>query len=240
MTEVEASGTVTGASDAVTNALGTVADDTALDAVLRRIIDGGERFVKQTERTRCRIATANGVQTLSVPVSYDHSRLSHNEVTTADMTISDHGNWRHQHWNALASAYGESPFFDYYADDIRPFFEKTDNNGVAKWDNLYEFNLAITKKMLELLQFKHLLRGLGNLGTLGNPRESLENPRQNLGNPRGTLDNLESLEVLENPSLILGNPRPYYQVFRQRHGFLEDLSILDLLFNEGNEALLYI
>lgn len=209
VTEVETSGTV------------------AIDAALRRIINGSERFVKQTERTRCRIATANGVQTLSVPVSYDHSRLSHNEVTTADMTISDHGNWRHQHWNALASAYGESPFFDYYADDIRPFFEKTDDNGVAKWDNLYEFNLAITKKMLELLQFKHLLKGIGNLGNLG----TLGEPREILGNPRGTLD---------NPSLILGNPRPYYQVFRQRHGFLEDLSILDLLFNEGNEAPLYI
>ena len=56
-----------------------------------------------------------------------------------DVRISDHDNWRHQHWNALQSSYGESPFFEYYEDDIRPFFER-------KWDFLYDFNWEITLK----------------------------------------------------------------------------------------------
>ena len=61
------------------------------------------------------------------------------ENTIRDMRISDHGNWRHLHWNALVSAYGESPFFDYYQDDIRPFFE-------WHWNYLFDFNEAIRER----------------------------------------------------------------------------------------------
>ena len=63
------------------------------------------------------IATANGVQTLSIPVE----KFDDVKCEMKDVRISDHDNWRHQHWNALLSAYGESPFFEYYQDDIRPF-----------------------------------------------------------------------------------------------------------------------
>ena len=81
------------------------------DAVL---IEQWESFQKQTYRNRCLIATTQGIQALTVPVVRNESPL------IKDIRISDHGNWRHLHWNALQSAYGESPFFEYYQDDIRP------------------------------------------------------------------------------------------------------------------------
>ena len=81
-------------------------------------IERWENFQKQTFRNRCLIAAANGVQALTVPVKHGDTML------IKDLRISDHGNWRHLHWNAIQSAYGKSPFFDYYEDDLRPFFEK--------------------------------------------------------------------------------------------------------------------
>ena len=101
------------------------------------IIEQWESFQKQTYRNRCLIATTNGVQTLTVPVEKSAECIK-------DLRISDHGNWRHLHWNALQSAYGESPFFEYYQDDIRLFFEK-------RWIFLLDFNEAIRQKMCELI-----------------------------------------------------------------------------------------
>ena len=94
-----------------------------------------DHFVKQTYRNRCVIATTAGLQSLTVPTEGYNTPKCY----TKDIRISDHGNWRHLHWNALASAYGESPFFEFYADDLRPFFE-------SKWTFLIDFNMAITEK----------------------------------------------------------------------------------------------
>lgn len=100
-------------------------------------------FRRQTMRNRCRIATANGVQTLTVPCTLPpEARGGCCDVTA--VTVSDHGNWRHLHWKALEAAYGMSPFFDYYADDLRPLFE-------PEWDRLFDYNLEITRTMLRLL-----------------------------------------------------------------------------------------
>ena len=105
-------------------------------------IEQWESFQKQTYRNRCLIATTQGVQALTVPIE----RLSTVNYIK-DIRISDHGNWRHLHWNALQSAYGESPFFEYYQDDIRPFYEK-------RWDYLLDFNEAIRVKMCELIDIQ--------------------------------------------------------------------------------------
>jgi len=78
-------------------------------------------YVKQTYRNRCNIISANGLIPLSVPVIKPDTA----KCLTRDIRISDHDNWQHMHWNAIVSAYGSSPFFEYYQDDIIPFFEKT-------------------------------------------------------------------------------------------------------------------
>lgn len=106
------------------------------------VIEQYDSYQKQTYRNRCVIATANGLQALTVPVEVGGKKEEVREVR-----ISDHNQWRRVHWNALQSAYSESPFFEYYADDIRPFFEQ-------KYEFLIDFNEAIRQKMCELLDIE--------------------------------------------------------------------------------------
>ena len=185
-------------------------------------IDRNERWQKQTIRNRCYIATANGIQALSVPIVHKAPSLyreGRGGSLTSDIRISDHGKWRREHWNALQSAYGESPFFDYYADDIRPFFTE-------KWEFLFDFNLAIIHKMCELLDIDTHPQPLPKGGTSINPQPT---------------PSLRECRNESSPSLREGlGVGVYYQVYQQKHGFLPNLSILDLLFNMGNEAILYL
>jgi hypothetical protein len=78
-----------------------------------------ESFPKQTYRNRCTITTPDGPLTLSVPVKRADSKQS-----TRDVEISYQQRWQHQHWIAMLSAYKRTPFFNYYADYFRPFYEK--------------------------------------------------------------------------------------------------------------------
>ena len=83
------------------------------------LIDIHEHYLKQTYRNRCIIAGPDGPVALSIPLE---KASSHAEIR--ELRISDHGAWRHHHWNAIRSAYGHSPFFEYYADDFLPFYDK--------------------------------------------------------------------------------------------------------------------
>ncbi len=90
----------------------------AYRATNNAVIDTDEHYVKQTLRNRCTIAMPNGPQHLVIPVE---AASSHAPIR--DIRISEHGNWRHHHWNALRTAYGKSPFFEYYADEFAPFYQ---------------------------------------------------------------------------------------------------------------------
>ncbi|KJJ88294.1 hypothetical protein M573_101217 [Prevotella intermedia ZT] len=183
------------------------------------LIEQHDHFVKQTYRNRCVIATANGMQTLSIPVE----KFDDVKCEMKDVCISDHDNWRHQHWNALLSAYGESPFFEYYQDDIRPFYEK-------KWKFLFDFNMEITHTLCELLDIQSDIR----------PTEEFL-PMDKTGET--ALPYADFREVIR-PKRSLADadfvPKPYYQVYEQKIGFQPNLSILDLLFNMGNESIFYL
>ena len=174
------------------------------------VVSREERFRKQSYRNRCVIATANGLQGLTVPVVHDAGK----DIGT--LRVSEHGNWRHVHWNALCSAYGDSPFFQYYADDIRPFFE-------SRWEYLYDLNMAITVKMCELLDIHP------------NITDRLDGDVQ--GGVDDLTDAIDPKHGSVDPAFV---PRRYYQVYERRYGFQPNLSILDLLFNEGNESVLYL
>ncbi len=201
-------------------------------------VEQWESFQKQTYRNRCLIATTQGIQALTVPTERGGSPL------IKDTRISDHGNWRHLHWNALQSAYGESPFFEYYQDDIRPFFEQ-------RWDYLLDFNEAIRIKICELIDiqpkvtltkeftvyslhftddYSAAIEGLASISTV-NCKPS-------------TVNNTFDLRSAIRPKNPLPDPdfesKPYYQVYQQKHGFLPNLSILDLLFNMGPESIFYL
>ena len=183
------------------------------------VIEQHDNFVKQTYRNRCVIATTQGLQALTIPVERpSDARLDKTQLK--DVCISDHGNWRHLHWNALLSAYGESPFFEYYADDICPFFEK-------KWKYLLDFNMEINQKMMELLDIEN-----GNI--------SLSSEYSSYDEKDDFFDFRDVIRPKHPGEDKEWEAKKYYQVFQQKFGFQPNLSILDLLFNEGNEAVYYL
>ena len=197
-------------------------------------IEQWESFQKQTYRNRCLIAAPNGIQALTVPVE-------HNSQLIKDIRVSDHGNWRHLHWNALVTAYSESPFFEYYQDDIRPFYEQ-------RWDYLLDFNEAIRAKMCELIDIQPKVSYSLEFRT-----ESLEFATAVPSDEGMAVTNYQ-LSTINSPLKDFREtirpkhpapdpdftPGPYYQVWQQKHGFLPNLSILDLLFNMGPESILYL
>lgn len=150
-------------------------------------IDLSVSYRKQTCMNRCYIDSPHGALALSVPVVNPHGR-----TPVGDILISEHGNWRHQHWNALVSSYRQTPYFDYYAEDFYPFYHE------QRWQKLADFNADLHATVMRLLE------------------------------PYPLLDESRCLH------------EPYYQLFAPRHGFIEDLSIVDLLFNMGPESVYYL
>lgn len=176
----------------------------------RILIERHDSYCKQTYRNRCVIATANGPQVLTVPV----------ERGSDAMRVSPHANWPHVHWHALMTAYGDSPFFDYYADDLRPFFSDAPVP-------LHDFNMAICRKMCELLDIHPDIRYTDSY-----VRDA---------SASGATDDFRDVIHPKHPlSDSTFSPRRYYQVYERRHGFMPNLSILDLLFNMGPESIFFL
>ena len=172
------------------------------------LIEQYDNYCKQTYRNRCRIATAGGIQTLTIPVVKSDSP----KQLMKDVRISDHGDWRRQHWNALESAYMNSPFFMYYQDDFRPFYER-------RIEFLIDFNTQLTELILKLAGMDKKIK----------LTESYSRPTQGINDLRQLID----------PQQTAQN-RPYWQVFKQKYGFQPNLSAVDLLFNMGPEFPLYL
>lgn len=171
-----------------------------------------DNYVKQTFRNRCVIMTTNGPQSLTIPIEgFDGSKC-----LMRDIRISDHGNWRHLHLNALESAYGVSPYYEFYIDEIRPFFQR-------HWDYLYDFNLEICMKMCDLIDIR--------------PNIVSTNEYVKSDEVDDFRDSIRPKHPLLDTSFI---SRPYYLVYQQKHGFVGNLSILDLLFNMGPEGIFYL
>lgn len=174
-------------------------------------IETQENYLKQTYRNRCTIAGANGPLSLSVPIVKPDTP----KCLTRDIRISDHGNWRHLHWHAILSAYNMSPFFEYYEEDFAPLYEK-------KYDFLLDFNEALRQIICRLLDIQPRVQYTETYrpAVANDFRESIR-PRQ----------------PLPDSSFF---PRPYYQVFKEKYGFLPNLSIVDLLFNMGPEGIVVL
>lgn len=176
------------------------------------VLEQHERYVKQTYRNRCKILTANGVMDLSIPVE----KTSKEKSFVRDMQISEHNDWQKLHWKSIESAYNSTPFFEYYKDDLVRFYEQ-------KWKYLWDFNQEIQATICELIDIEPTIRHTDNF------EKSYEAPKTDLRDA-----------IHPKKTTLFENAKPYYQVFEQKFGFIANLSIIDLLFNMGNESLLYI
>ena len=179
------------------------------------VIERHCNYIKQTYRNRCIIAGSNGPMSLSVPIEKSDTL----KQFTKDVKLSEHGNWRHLHWNAIISAYNSTPFFDYYKDDFQPFFEK-------KYSYLFDFNEDLRRLICNLLSIESDVVYSDSYKT-----EFSENEYdfREFIHPKKTSD----IDTRFSPV-------PYYQVFDSKHGFQPNLSIIDLLFNMGPESVIIL
>jgi WbqC-like protein family len=169
-----------------------------------------DNFQKQTNRNRTYIYSPNGVQLLNIPVK--HSKTAHQK--TKDIQIETEFDWQKQHFKSLEAAYRSSPFFEYFEDDLAPIFEK-------KHQFLLDLNFEtldfITKSLRQKIEFSKTT-------------EYFRDVENNCTDFRILADGKKDVNIFES----------YKQVFDDKHGFINNLSVLDLLFNEGKFALDYL
>ena len=170
-----------------------------------------DNFQKQTNRNRTYIYSPNGIQLLNIPVK--HSKQIHQK--TKDVKIETDFDWQKQHFKSLEAGYRSSPFFEYFEDEIRPVFEK-------KYTFLVDLNFEAMNIVSKCLRMKFEYE------------TTTEYFRE-----------VDSNTILDYRPLADGKKddskfETYTQVFEEKHGFLNNLSILDLLFNEGRYALDYL
>ena len=188
----------------------------ALRPAQQLLLEAQENYRKQTYRNRCLILTAQGVQPLTVPV-LDGNRSE--KVKTAEILIDYRQQWVHRHWRTLQTAYGSSPYFDYYADYFRDIY-------LQKPLRLFDLNLALLHLLLRCLR-------------LPVPVELTATYEPTY--PASVLDFRDCLTPKNNllarqPDFPaeFSRPRPYQQAFGA--GFVPGLSLLDLLFMQGPAA----
>ena len=174
------------------------------------LIDFGEHFVKQSYRNRCLIYTSNGSLPLSIPV------IRNNKTIVNEVLLESNSNWKNSHWKAISSAYNSSPFFEFYEDDLKNVFFKD-------YKTLPELNTAL---------LTHICNEIGINISINTSIIYVEKCETNL--------DFRNLIDAKKPYIQANNYPRYIQTFEEKHGYLRNLSILDLLFHEGPETLNYI
>lgn len=169
-----------------------------------------DNFQKQTNRNRMYIYSPNGIQLLNIPVKHAPVSGSHK---FKDVKIEPAFDWQKQHFKSLEAAYRTSPFFEYFEDDIRPVFE-------IKHKYMMDLDFQIMEMVCKCL---------------GMPFEYSKTTEYFHETPEYT-----DLRSLANGKKDTNQFEEYTQVFEEKHGFINNLSILDLLFNEGRYALDYL
>lgn len=188
-------------------------------------IEACENFQKQSYRNRCRFYAADGVQQLSFPIV--HEGGSHKQPIS-EIRIDWTKDWLHQHKRAIISAYQTSAYFEYYKDELFAIFD-------SRPERLFDLNMALIRFFIEKTGLAVDLRTTNDFSRDGK-----------VIGQNGNIVECEDLrEVIhpKRPNTILEDldlKKPYFQVFSRKHGFQSDLSIMDLLFNEGPESILYL
>jgi hypothetical protein len=174
------------------------------------MIEQLDHYSKQTYRNRCRILGANGVINLVIPVVRKHSA----KILMKDVRIDYDTSWHKIHWKSIFSAYASAPFFEYFYDSFTRFYEK-------RFVYLRDLNFELMQTTLTILEKPVTISRTENYIPLNNEYDVRESVHPKRAFHHGAYS---------------FTPYKYHQVFSMRHGFIEDLSILDLLFNEGPNA----
>ena len=175
------------------------------------LIEAAENYQKQTHRNRQYIYGANGKLMLNIPVKRSHS---HERLTYRQSQIENEFDWQNLHFKSLETAYRTSPYFEFYEADIEPLFKE-------KFDSLFDFNLKCFNTIIELL----------NIDLNYAFTEKFQEKYQEINDHRN---------LIQAKGVDYSFGKAYHQVFENKHGFLKDLSILDLLFNIGPESTAYL
>lgn len=170
-----------------------------------------DNFQKQTNRNRTYIYSPNGIQLLNIPVK--HSKIAHQK--TKNIQIENDFDWQKQHFKSLEAAYRSSPFFEYFEDDLLPIFEK-------KHNFLMDLNLEVFDLITRCLRMKI---------EYTKTTEYLHEINSN---------EITDFRFLANGKKDHSQFESYTQVFDDKFGFINNLSVLDLVFNEGKFALDYL
>ena len=191
----------------------TLSPDRVFPSVVR--LEACEHYQKQSWRNRCRILSAGGPESLLVPVVHGED-LYHQVIT--DVRVDYSTPWIPKMERAIASAYESAAFFEYYADGIFAILRQ-------RPETLWDLNLRL---------IRHLAGRLG-LALDIRPTQAWE--------PGGGAEDLRSVIHPKHPHTLLndwGLEKPYFQVFAGKYGFQSDLSVIDLLFNEGPDSIVYL
>ncbi|MFL1011902.1 WbqC family protein [Flavisericum labens] len=174
------------------------------------VLEMEDNFVKQTYRNRAYVYGANGKLALNIPVVHSQK----NRQKYRDVKIFNEENWQSQHWKSLLSAYRTSPFFEFYEDELHPLFTE-------KVEFILDFNLKCFETIGDCLQL--------DLNTSKTKTFQKKTDYQT-----------DCRFLVHAKKEVPQNFETYTQVFSNKHGFISNLSILDLLFNEGPNALNYL
>ena len=192
-----------------------------------------ENYQKQSWRNRCRILTANGPEALNVPVVHENGTFA---LPIKEIRVEYTTPWVLRTERAIESAYSSSPFFIYYKDEL---FAILDSHPVTLWElnrRLIDFfcaKIGIAPQIVETARYDTVIP-TPPLTVI--PNEVKESNSAWAEDYRGMIHPKRPNTILRD----LGLERPYWQVFREKYGFVSGLSIMDLLFNEGPESLCWL
>jgi len=175
------------------------------------IIEQYENFSKQSFRNRTEILTSNGKQSLTVPII----KKSGSKQLIKDVLIDYSNNWQDIHFKTLQAAYLSSPFYEFYIDTFIPFFEK-------EYKFLFDFNILLIETLLNEIQTNNTIE-----------LSEEYNSSYNFPDYRSSIHPKQKFHKEDKQF----NTVKYLQVFSEKYGFVPNLSILDLLFNEGPNAM---
>ena len=179
-----------------------------------------ENYQKQSYRNRCRFYAADGVQALSFPIIHEGGT---HKLPISEIKVDYSTPWLQQHERAIVSAYRTSAYFEYYQDELFEILE-------SRPERLIDLNMALLRFFIE------------KTGIAVDLRMTSDYSKEGVIDGASCEDLREMIHPKRSNTILsdMGLEKPYFQVFSGKYGFKSDLSIMDLLFNEGPDSIMYL